>query len=360
MRKRNWIIVLGVVAGLTVVGSIAGWMGWRAVHYSERISGSTAIPKPRGLPGPLEKGQADWPRWRGPQGDGRSLVTGIRTDWSQGLEKLWQVDFLCQGTDAVAWSAPVVQGNRLVVPGRGPGIDLVFCLDPATGALIWVGTYEARAKSGHGPGPRATPCIDEDRVYTFGRSGDLVCWSLQDGRLFWRHNVREVGGREPLWGHACSPLVYRDRVIVQGGGSALVIAYDKLTGAVVWKSLQGEAGYASCVLLGAPEPRTLLVFHGGGLSGLDPDSGRPLWQAPWHAAMPVNATTPLVAGTSSSSRPGTSKDARPSRWATHARTCCGGAPSSPRITPIPFCAMDSCTATPGRATRMTGRSSAWT
>ncbi len=259
MSKRKWIIALGAVAALAGVGWIAGRMGWRAVHYSERIAGSTAIPKPRGLPGPLEKGQTDWPCWRGPQGDGQSLVTGIKMDWSQGLERLWQVDFLCQGSDAVTWSAPVVQGNRLVVPGRGQGVDLAFCLDPATGALIWVGTYEARARSGHGPGPRATPCIDEDRVYTFGRSGDLVCWSLQDGRLLWRHNVREVGGQEPLWGHACSPLIYRDRVIVQGGGSALVVAYDKMTGALVWKSLEGQAGYASCVLQGAPEPRVLLA-----------------------------------------------------------------------------------------------------
>ena len=296
MKKKHWMVLLGVAIALVVVGAIAGWMGWRAIHYSERISGSTAIPKTSGPPGPLEKGRADWSCWRGPQGDNRRLVTGIRTDWSQGLERIWEVDFLCQGRDTVTWSAPVVQGNRLVVPGRGQGSDLVFCLDPATGALIWVGSYEAKASSGHGPGPRATPCIDEDRVYTFGRSGDLACWDLQDGRLLWRHNVREVGGKEPMWGHSCSPLVYKDRVIVQGGGSALVVAYNKMTGEVIWKSLEGEAGYASPVLLGAQEPRALLVFHAGGLSALDPNSGRQLWQAPWHTALQLNATTPLVAG----------------------------------------------------------------
>jgi len=296
MKKRHWRVLLGVAAVMGGVGAIVGVVAWRAMHGTERISGSTAIPTPSGPPNPLEKGEADWPCWRGPQGDGHSLVTGIKTDWSQGLERVWEVDFLCQGSDAATWSAPVVQGNRLVVPGRGEQSDLVFCLDPATGALIWPGQYEAKATSSHGPGSRATPCIDEDRVYTFGRSGDLVCWNLQDGQLLWRHNVREVGGKEPTWGHACSPLVYQDRVIVQGGGDALVVAYDKMTGRLIWKSLQGPAGYAACALQGTQESRRLLVFHGTGLSSLEPNSGRPLWSVPWQTSYQVNATTPVVAG----------------------------------------------------------------
>ena len=297
MKKKHWMVLLGLVAVLGGLGTIAGVMAWRGMYGTERLTGSVVeIPKPSGVPGPLEKGQADWPCWRGPRGDGRSPVTGIRLDWSQGLERVWGVDFLCQGRDAVTWSAPAVQGNRLVVPGRDDRRDLVFCLDPATGAVVWVGAYEAQTGSGHGPGSRATPCIDEDRVYTFGRGGDLVCWSLLDGRLLWRHNVREVGGKEPTWGHSCSPLVYRDRVIVQAGGSALAVAYDKMTGEVIWKSLEGPAGYAASVLLGAQEPCGLLVFHAGGLSDLDPNSGRQLWQVPWQTPYHVNATTPLVAG----------------------------------------------------------------
>jgi outer membrane protein assembly factor BamB len=295
MKKRLRNLLLGAAVVLVVAGAVGGWLGYRAMYGTERISSSTAIPKPSGSPGPIEKGQADWPYWRGPQGDGRSPVTGIKTDWSGGLQRLWQVEFLCQGSDAATWSSPVVQGNRLVVPGRGPGQDLVFCLDPATGALIWLGQYEAKAVPSHGPGARATPCVDGDRVYTFGRSGDLACWNLQDGTLLWRHNVSDAGGKEPTWGHSSSPLVCGNRVIVQGGGEALVIAYDKMTGRVIWKAGQGPAGYAACALDGPRESPRLLVFHGTGLSSLDPSSGRQIWQVPWQTSYQVNATTPIVA-----------------------------------------------------------------
>jgi len=190
----------------------------------------------------------------------------------------------------------VIRGNRLVVPGRDRSGDIVFCLDPETGELIWVGSYKAKVKTNHGPGARATPFIDEDRVYTFGRSGDLVCWNLENGQLVWRRNVEDDGGEEPTWGHSSSPFVYQDRVIIQGGGNALVIAYDKMTGRVIWKSMVGKAGYSAITPTKAAGAENFLVFYGTGLMCLEPSDGRRIWSIPWKTAYDVNATTPVTSG----------------------------------------------------------------
>ena len=260
-------------------------MVWFAINGNESLSGRQQnIPEPVKIKSPIEKGLADWPCWRGPDGDGKSKVTGIIKDWSNGLKKLWEINYLCQGDRNVSWSSVAVSGNN----------DLIFCLDPVNGELIWVGSYKADTGSSHGPGARATAYIDEERVYTFGRSGDLVCWSLEDDRLLWRENVSDQGGQEPQWGHSCSPFVYQNKVIVQGGGQALIIAYDKMTGKLIWKSMQGPAGYAATTSIDIDGSEKLLIFHGTGLSCLDPNDGTEIWSVGWKTSYEVNATTPAV------------------------------------------------------------------
>ncbi len=296
MKRKRLIVGSAIV----MVGAVllAARLGWQAIHGGERLTGSRqAIPQAVQTPPPVEPGLADWPCWRGPTADGKSPVTGIRKDWSGGLPKRWEVSFLCQGTHTATWSAPVVCGNRLIVTGRDERDDLVFCLDAGTGDLIWHKSYPAKTGSSRGPGPRATPFIDQDRVYTFGRGGDLACWRLLDGELLWKQDVEDAGGKEPSWGHSSSPLVYEDKVFVQGGGRALVVAYDKMTGRLLWKSMEGPAGYAALVLLRGEDAVSLLAFHGTGLACLNPADGTVRWTTPWKTAYNVNATTPIVAGT---------------------------------------------------------------
>jgi len=302
MKKwQKW--ALGIVGVIAVAILVAGAMFWPTLSIlmgTEGLSGETeALPSLASpSPEPLAKGDADWVSWQGAEGDRRSGVTGIIKDWSGGLDALWEVDFLCQGNSSAAWSAPVVQGNRLIVCGRSAESDLVFCLDPANGGLLWQASYGAEATSSHGAGPRATPAIDDDRVYTFGRSGDLVCWGLADGRELWRANVTDEGGEEPTWGHASSPLILGGRVIVQGGGTARAIAYDKMTGEVAWKGSPGLAGYAALTTMDVAGKTAVLAFHGKGLAALDAGNGDELWSVPWETSYDVNAGTPVVVGDS--------------------------------------------------------------
>jgi outer membrane protein assembly factor BamB len=297
---RKWLkwilIVLGVLIITMVVYVVLNWSWISIVAGTEGLSEKSGkIPDPTGPNSDsLEFGEADWPCWYGPDGDRISREKGIRTDWSDGLNPVWEVDYLCQGAASASWSSPVIQGNRLVISGRDTGNDLVFCLNPKDGSLIWYQTYPAITATNHGSGPRATPFIDNDKIYTFGRGGDLVCLNLYDGQIRWHKNVMNEGGEEPTWGHSSSPLVFGDLVLVQGGGTCRVIAFNKNTGEVVWKSGRGLPGYAALKMMELSDTQILLAFHGKGLAAIDPVDGKELWNVDWVTEYDVNATTPVV------------------------------------------------------------------
>ena len=298
MKKwKKWSLgIIGVIAAALLIIIALFWSTITILMGTEELSGKKeTIPDvvSRKLT-PVEKGEADWISWHGSAMDRRSLVTGIINDWSGGLKKQWEVNYLCQGNSSAAWSAPVIQGNRLIVCGRDADNDLIFCLDPSDGSLLWQNSYKTAAKTSHGSGPRATPSIDDDRVYTFGRNGDLACWSLYDGEKLWGTNVTDEGGEGPQWGHSSSPLVLGDFVIVQGGGSAQTIAYDKMTGKTAWKGGSGIAGYAAITIMDIAGIPVILTFHGKGLTALDAENGNVLWNVPWETSYDVNATTPVV------------------------------------------------------------------
>ena len=306
MGKRIKIFLKITLALFCILALIAGIL---AVHYWESVEilrGTQDLSKqPEQIPEISKpamelsnKSEADWPCWRGLNGNAKSPVTGIIKDWSNGLKQLWQVNYLCQGKASTTWSAPVIQGDRLIVCGRDEANDLVFCLNTIDGSLLWYAQYKANAISTHGMGMRATPCIDENRVYTFGRSGDLVCWNLNDGIKLWHKNVRDEGGAEPKWGHSSSPLLYGENILIQGGGSARVIAYNKISGEVVWKSGQGDAGYAPLVPIVLGDIPAFIAFHGKGLAAVTADTGTELWNIPWETPYGVNATTPIITGDS--------------------------------------------------------------
>ena len=297
IENKRMAVILVVLLAMAAVGGGYYWYTTRGV---EDTGGKTeGIPDPVPNPGPITTGSNDWPCRGGHRHDNRSDVKGIRTDWSGGLKMLWDIHYLCQGRSASTWSAPAVAGNRLVVPGRNEGSDMIFCLDPEAGRLLWFKSYPADTDDEHGPGSRATPCIDADRVYTFGRGGDLACWKLRDGELLWRRNVQDDGGKIPRWGLSSSPLVHDGNVIVQGGGSATAIAYDKMTGKAVWKWQgpdEGDAGYATVRAMPVEQDTHLLVFHATGLAALRPADGSGIWNVPWRTGYGVNAATPVVVG----------------------------------------------------------------
>lgn len=216
MNKRNWIIVLGIMAVLVGGGLIAGWMGWRAVHYSERISGSAAIPKPRGLPGPVEKGQADWPCWRGPQGDGHSLVTGIRTDWSQGLERLWQAPWhTAQPLNA---TTPLVAGDIVFITSWHLRGCEALRVGDTRADVLWRSTVIASHHS--------DPVLCDGFLYGYSgqsdqNAGTFKCVDLTSGQEKWA--AGDLGWGTAVWvdGHLLCMDIKGNLFLVKPSPSAL-------------------------------------------------------------------------------------------------------------------------------------------
>jgi len=298
MKKALKIVGILILLCVVVIAGAAAWY-WDTISIimsdaEVKETDSHPITYQKGDLPELTESEEDWVCWRGPENNGRSLVKGIKIDWSSGLKKEWEIDFLCTGKTSASWSAPIIKGNRLIVCGRNETSDLVFCLNPDTGDVLWQQSYDADPGSSYGSGFRATPCIDGDLVYTFGRAGDLVCWSLYNGELRWRQNVTELGGEEPTWGHSTSPLVLDDLVIVNGGGKVRTVAFDKISGILRWTCGTGEAGYSGFNTFSIEGQSYLLSFHGKGLAAIDPDDGRELWNQTWETAYDVNATTPIV------------------------------------------------------------------
>jgi outer membrane protein assembly factor BamB len=244
----------------------------------------------------------DWPQWGGPQRDLVWRETGI-------VEKLPDVDPKT-GMLPRTWTAkigsgytgPAVADGRVFVTDRiaEKKLERVLCFDAETGKEIWKHEYEARYTISYPLGPRATPTVDGDRVYTLGAMGHLFCFETASNRIIWqKHLPTDFGTDIPAWGMAAAPLVDGDQLIVLAGGKpgAMVVSLDKKTGAERWRALDGkEPGYCPPVILEFGGRRQLIIWHPEAVVGLDPANGSVLWQVPFAAQSGLTIPTPRKLG----------------------------------------------------------------
>jgi len=230
----------------------------------------------------------DWPRWRGPNADGISSETG------------WNPAALSDGAD-VAWrkkvglgySSVTVKDGRLYTMGNTGKRDVIYCLDAATGKELWTHSY-ACGKGSH-PGPRSTPTVDGDRVYTLGRAGHVHCLDAARGKVVWARNIsEEEGAPPPKWGFAGSPVVEGKMLLLNACQAG--IALDKASGKTLWASEPNRSGYATPVVYDLAGRRYGLFFGARGLHGVDIRDGRTLWSYEWKTSYDVNASDPIVSG----------------------------------------------------------------
>ncbi len=219
---------------------------------------------------------------------------GILTRWPpSGPKKLWQIKV------GEGYSAPVVADGRLYLLTLENNEDVVRCVDAATGQEKWKRAYDGAYKNKFGNGPRATPLIDGNRLYTLGGKGHLHCWDARSGKIIWRTNIlKRFGAKNLRWGVSCSPLIEGNYLYVNTGGpGASLVALHKETGKVLWKSQSDTAGYASpqSVTIGAQ--RQIVFFTKEGLVSVDPTKGNVFWRYPWKTHAGVNAAMPRFVGT---------------------------------------------------------------
>ncbi len=237
----------------------------------------------------------DWPQWFGPHRDGVWRDTGLVQKFPKdGPKVLWRAPL------GNGYSGPSVVGERVYVmdrfrevgrdgkpvpPKKGvgiPGNERVVCLDATTGKEVWKHEYPCTYKNISYPsGPRVTPLVRENRVYTLGTMGDLYCLDAKDGKPIWHKNLVKAYDLPgpPVWGYAASLLLDGDRLITLAGGKgSAVVALHKDTGKQLWKALTSdEVGYSPPVLASAGGKKQLIVWLSDSLNSLDPATGTAYW-----------------------------------------------------------------------------------
>ncbi len=241
---------------------------------------------------------ADWPGYFGPRRDSTSTEKGLLRSWpKEGPKVLWTVPV------GGGYGGPAVSGGKGYLLDRDDKVgDNLRCLDLSSGKELWNFAYDAAGRFDH-PGSRSTPIVDGNHVYSCGVLGDLYCINTDTHKPVWNKNIWKDfgGGQLPRWGITQNPLIYRNLVIVASQApQAGVVAYDKLTGELKWKSavLSGAAGYVSpSIVKVSGEDHLVMIMagmgfgrnaSGGSVNGLDPLSGKVLWSyGNWQCAIPI-------------------------------------------------------------------------
>ena len=246
---------------------------------------------------------ADWPQWRGPARTGHIATAEVA------LEKL-------PSEPKIVWRLKVGEGLASPVVARGQvfyfdavaGKETLHAIDAATTREIWRATFDDAFEDTQGPaGPRCTPVVDEDQVYAVSCKGELQCLGAADGKILWRANFAKdfqaefTGEKGPARGAARhgnngSPLIVGDRLYACVGGTngASVVAFDKYTGRVLWKSQSDQAAFAPPVFATLANAEQVVGYTADGLIGLKPDNGQLLWRVPVKTQFGRHVTTPVV------------------------------------------------------------------
>jgi len=238
---------------------------------------------------------ADWPQFHGPTRDNQSPETGLNWNWPKdGPPIAWKRDV------GHGWSGPVVAGKRLIFFHRIDDSEIVLCLDPSNGQELWKHSYRTRYRDDFGfdDGPRATPLIAGDRVFTLGANGDLHALELATGKKLWSRNLlTDYGAAKGFFGVACSPMIAAGKLLVNvGGPGAGIVAFDPATGKELWKANGDAASYSSPTLATIDGSTLALFLTRAGLVALEPETGKVRFSFPWRPRLneSVNAATPLA------------------------------------------------------------------
>lgn len=247
------------------------------------------------IPAPTEPGNGDWPQWRGPGRDGVSREASPPQPWPKaGPRVIWKA------RGGPGHSSISIAGDRAYTLVQDGDREAVICLSAATGQEFWRYGYPAQFDASYaGAGPHATPTVADGRVYTVGSTGQFHCLDAATGKALWHHDLlAEFETPNLEYGLSCSPLVEGELVIVLPGSAkgGSVAAFDRKTGALVWKALDDRAGYSSPLAATIAGQRQIVVVTGATVAGLRPAEGSVLWSFAWASQQNCNIATPIVAG----------------------------------------------------------------
>ena len=233
----------------------------------------------------------DWPGWLGPHRDGIWREQGLRDSLpKEGLKVRWRAPV------GLGYAGPAVANGKIYLldrqlktgaaapkdpfeRGKGiPGTERVLCFDDATGKQLWAHEYDCPYTISYASGPRTTPFVDGDRVYTYGAEGHLHFLDANTGKVIW--GGKRVSEHDtPMWGYAGHPLVDGDLVYVPvADPKGILYAINKKTGERVWQAIPTkECGYSPPVIRESNGKRQLIQWYPAGVTSLDPATGKVYW-----------------------------------------------------------------------------------
>lgn len=251
----------------------------------------------------------DWGGWMGSGRDGVYRETGIIDEIpAGGLAIKWRkpVSLGYAGPAAVAGRVFVFDyqaesGKAFNDPGQRAnlrGQERLTALNAASGEQLWQHAYDCPYSVSYPAGPRCTPTVDGDHVYSLGSEGDLRCLQVSSGEVVWSRQLkRDFGAEVPIWGFTTHPLVAGDFLYCMVGGAGQgIVAFDKKTGDVRWKALDAKAGYCPPTIIRAGGTRQLIVFHPEAIVSLNPEDGSKYWSVPIKPSYEMSIARPVVEG----------------------------------------------------------------
>jgi outer membrane protein assembly factor BamB len=225
-----------------------------------------------------EVAAGDWPRFRGPSGNG---IVNDKLELLATPQQRWTAD-VGEGNASL-----IVQDGRIYTAGAQRGRSPVLtCLDADTGKSIWQQPVDSWSAD-------SSPTVVGDKGFLLcsNQKPILYCFRLSDGATIWRKELAAaIGDRH--YGHAGSPTLWRDLVIVNVG---LGTALKQDSGATVWSHV-GLSGLATPILYEDKGEPAVMIFAGEALYGREASSGRELWSIPWKTELAVNACDPIHEG----------------------------------------------------------------
>jgi outer membrane protein assembly factor BamB len=308
-RARKWLrlgVTLSVVAALGLGAAlfrIRGVSGDLVPILVPRWV-KTGRPEPTATPPPVVPPPAagtaapatrpDFPQFLGPERTGVLAGPALDPDWAaRPPQILWRIKV------GAGWSGFAIAGTRALTQEQDGPRELVTCYDLLSGRPLWSHADPARYDNPiGGEGPRATPTIVGDMVFTLGSTGRLNALDLATGRVRWTRDLTtEARAAVPEWGFAGSPLVLDGRVIVSAGGTAnqSLLAFRADTGERAWAAGTAEAGYGSPFVATLAGQRQILAYNRRRISAHDAADGAVLWEYAWGRGHP-HVAAPVVAG----------------------------------------------------------------
>jgi outer membrane protein assembly factor BamB len=222
----------------------------------------------------------DWPWWRGPRGDGTSMEQRVPLHWSSKSNVVWRTT-----VPGVGHASPIVQGDSVFTVSALPDSEerVLLRFDRGTGRVRWqktVLTAPFEKKHALNSHASSTPATDGKAIYVafLDRDKMLVAAYDLDGQQKW---LVRPGPFQSMHGFCSSPLLYKDKVIVNGDhdGESYLVALSREDGRVLWKTPRDNHTRSYCVpLIRELGGRSQMVLSGDMcVASYDPNTGARHW-----------------------------------------------------------------------------------